>query len=326
MSNQIVGNQKTLSSVSYPVNNSKAVIKQVSVNVKSFGNRKTEAKTLRRLLKGGFNWNIWNAPLVAELSQDVYDNEGNIQYHKGEQFLYDGDHRRHIYKLSFPNDQTLEANVCSVKDMAEISELFVKVNKTARKNLTAEEVFVHEVLGKMGKAVQVNQQLIACRLKVSMGTGEPNSEVGATNSPRIKITGFKDCIDENGLEFTKQGSLLIQSNWYGPGEEQMPVEFLRGLSYFLKYCPEVLDEKKHKVLNEWIDYWNNQVKSLHTSSKKAHSFYKTKGGSVVNKDELCITLGIMRDFKERSGLSNAHFSSTKWNERELELENKIKNS
>ena len=73
--------------------------------------------------------------------------------------------------------------------------MFVAINKTARKALKANEVFVHEVLGGMGNAKNTAAILKQCGLSVSLGTDEAGSVVGDPTGPQVSIIGFKQNID-----------------------------------------------------------------------------------------------------------------------------------
>ncbi len=315
MSNQIVGNAKTLQGLKIHNNTSynQPIEMQVSVNIPSLSNRKTEAKTLRKYLSNGFKPALWSPPLVAELPT-------------GEQYLYDGDHRRHIWKLAFPANQTMSARVVKVANKAEISKLFVEVNKTHRKNLASEETFVHEVLAGEQSAVQTNHNLKDCYLSVSLGTNEKDSTVGAPkglrnkNTVSVKIEGFKRIVKELGLEPTRKASELLQNTW--PSDSNIPVESLYGVARLYKEIPAISSSKNYVTIKEWSKYFETQG-SLQKSLKSFTSFCKTKGGEKVNKDETCVALGLLRHFKESSGLSKTSFNSLKFNELELKLQDEV---
>jgi len=314
MSNQIVGNTKTLQGlkINGAIGNQPILVK-VSVNIPSLSNRKTEAKTIRKYLKNGYIPALWSPPLVAELPN-------------GDQYLYDGDHRRHIWKLANPNNSTMDAYVVKVSNKAEISQLFVQINKTHRKNLASEETFVHEVLAGEQAAVQTDSNLKDCYLSVSLGTGEANSTVGSAkglfnkHAVSIKIEGFKRIVKELGIEPTKKASQLIQTTW--KTDNSLSVESLYGVARLFKEIPAISSNKNYIAIKKWEEYFKTQG-NLHKSGKAFTSFCKTKGGEKVNKDEICVALGLVRHFKETCGLSKTSFNTLGINELEVKLQKEL---
>lgn len=309
MSNNVVGNLKTLTKNTTKVVHLVSNVRQVSVDIQSYVNRKTQTATLRKYLKQGkgFDGNLWSYPQVAELPC-------------GTQYLFDGDHRRHLYKLAFPSATHMPAIVVPVKDKSEISSLFVKMNKKARKDITAEETFVHEVLAGEQAALKTAADLKLCSLSISMGTGEQDSDVGALTGfiggkpPRTKIGSFETAIKDNHIDNVKLASETIQENF--DCSHGVPAELLYGLSRVYKDFPELSDPHKHKI----FPVWNNFMKrKIYHSAKQAGTSFKRQGGSVVNKAELCIAKGIMIQFKEdaRAGnfLSEKPFNDMKWTEK-----------
>lgn len=315
MSNQVIGNIKGLEAIDIANNGlaNQPTLTQVSVDIQSLSNRKTEAKTIKKYLKNGFIPALWTPPLVAELPS-------------GQKYLYDGDHRRHIYKLAFPNKTSMEAYVVRVADMPEISKLFVQINKTHRKNLASEETFVHEVLAGEKSALQTNSDLKECFLSVSLGTGEENSVVGAERGVSndsyvsIKIEGFKRIVKELGIDSTKKASILLQKTW--TKESSIAVESLYGVARLIKEIPAISSSKNYVAIKKWEEYFSNQG-NLQKSCKVFTSFCKTKGGEKVNKDEICVALGLLKHFKETSELSKTSFNSLGFNDLETKLEKEI---
>ena len=89
------------------VNGTVGTMTRVSVNVPSKVNRQTNATLIRRYTRDGFEWNKWALPTIAQLKTT------------GEQFLLDGDHRRHMYKQFHPDEEDMPAWVIEVEDVKE---------------------------------------------------------------------------------------------------------------------------------------------------------------------------------------------------------------
>ena len=124
----------------------------VSVDIHGHVNRDTKSKLIARYLKNGWNWNLFGPIAVA-----IFPIDSGI-----EPKLLDGDHRRHMYKLAFPDAQEIPAMIYQVKDMEEYHELFTQLNLYNRTSASKEEVFVHDVKSFRKDALLTSQQLIRC--------------------------------------------------------------------------------------------------------------------------------------------------------------------
>ena len=271
--------------------NSTALVTKVPVTIASYKNRKTKASTLKSYLKARgdtFDRGLWQPPLVAEMPT-------------GERFLFDGDHRRALWKLAYPEEDEMPAQIVSVKNKSEISRLFVAINKTARTALTANEVFVHEVLGGNKEAKKTAKNLTDCSLKVSLGTGDPGSHAGYLTGPEVSVKGFKDAIHESGTTAVKNASATIQSLW--TTDKRISVEFLRGLANVYNNTPM---HTKHK--KDLIDFLTSR-KGADITQKDVSSSFKQEAGNVNHKIETCVTLGLLQKFKKWA-IANKRMSDT----------------
>jgi hypothetical protein len=296
MSNQIVGT----GTIKQPVIvGTAATLESVPVTINSYRNRRTKQSTIKVYLKNGFDNRLWSPPLVARLPN-------------GDMHLFDGDHRRAMWKIAHPNDTHMDAYVVDIKDYKEISQLFVKVNKTGRKSLTSEEIYLHEVWGGIQSAVNTESNLIDCKLSVSLLTGEPNDSAGSSTGfvsatpVFVKIDAFKNAIKANLLDNTKKASELIQTTW--KYEKSMSGELLHGFAYVCRHFPEILDPKKRKIYTVWNKWLANQP-LLNTKSTGFISQMKVVGGNHHNKEEFCVALGIIKSFKKWAE-DNGHLSSS----------------
>ena len=68
----------------------------VSVDIQGDINRDTDSRRVKKNLKEGWKWTLYSPIIVA-----VFPNE--------EKLLLDGDHRRHMYRLTFPDAKTIPA-------------------------------------------------------------------------------------------------------------------------------------------------------------------------------------------------------------------------
>jgi hypothetical protein len=276
MSKNIIGNSQKLAN---PKMVSESVeIKNISVDVDSYLNRKTTSTTLSKYLKaaGGFNRGLWQPPLVAEMPT-------------GERFLFDGDHRRALWRLAYPNKKTMPAQILKVSDEGEISRLFVNINKTGRTALKPEEVFVHEYYAGAEDAKITASHLIDCNLNVGLGTKEAGSIIGAVKGPRVKIKGFRNLLNSSGLEAAREASTIIQSLW--SKDKEISIELLRGLAKVLSRTQFSVAHRKAFIV------WLQQSKEYYSTQKALSTQFKQKGGLIGNRDEQCVALGILLHFK-----------------------------
>ena len=100
------------------------------------GNRTPKANVLTERLQknGGFHWGLYGSPLVARLPD-------------GTMATYDGGHRIGMLQQLFPEMEHFPGTIIDVKDDAEISRLFHRVNGSAASFVNAEQRFINEVKG-----------------------------------------------------------------------------------------------------------------------------------------------------------------------------------
>jgi len=287
MSNQIFGNVKNIPTQTLPHS---ATEEEVSVDIPSLVNRKTKAATLKSYLSeaGGFSMHLWNRPKIGRLPS-------------GEMFLYDGDHRRHLYKLTHPDATKLPAVVVDVSSKEEIHKLFVLENKKNRKTLSANEVFVHEVRSGAADSLATEGHLKRCGLTVSLGTGEAGSVVGASSGylgqhqkpMEVTINGFKKAVVDTNLNSVITAAQRLQIMWQN--DHKIQAEFLGGLARVYKNIHDLNINKTLK--SPFINFLNDRKTGLKGMNEVA-AYFKSKGGTKVNYIEDCIALGIMDSFKE----------------------------
>ena len=290
MSKKIFGNENNIKSFKIKNNDVKTI--EVPVDIDSYLNRKTESQTINLYLKArnGFDRGLWQPPLVAELPN-------------GKRYLFDGDHRRKLWTLAYPKNIKMPVQIVQVKDKQEISRLFVAINKTARKALKANEVFVHEVLGGMGNAKNTAAILKQCGLSVSLGTDEAGSVVGDPTGPQVSIIGFKQGVNEVGKDPMIYASKVLKEIF--PADKNIRIEILRAISKLRKNVPELESKFDKEFQNIMTQLGATLVKQKYVSSK-----LKQDGGSKVNQDEDSITYGLIKHLKTHASVSKFGSSPT----------------
>ena len=282
MSNKIKGNfSKKFQTTSISIRGEKPdwmdFLPVAPVNVLSKVNRPTKAKTLEKNLKqgGGFNWNLWSAPKVAKLPN-------------GEMILYDGDHSRALYKMAFPNATHMPVALRSVDTIQEVHQLFHLENGGCRKNVSAEERFVHQYLSGDVKAVQTAENLKKCGLRVFC-SDEDGGSVGNPTGPKTKYRGFEKSLSASSIHHVKHASEMIV-NTFGTIDD-IHSELLEGLSIVFNDYPEVYTDGVYEgKFRTWFSANRvNQQSAVSTS-------WKNDGGCVHNKQGASVARGIMQNF------------------------------
>ena len=266
--------------------NKKVDLQEVSVDIDSYLNRKTEASTIRKYIAcaGGFHRGLWQPPLVARLP------DGTLN-------LFDGDHRRALWKKAYPEKKTMPAQIINVENLKEISKYFVIINKTGRKALTAEENFVHEVLSGDPEAVKTSKNLERAGLSVSLGTGKPGSVVGATvgfytpSAWNVKIGGFKRTVKECGLLSVSLASQTIQETW---SENIIRNELLGGMAKIFKNTNIGSNKDILKIFKKYL----KSMADTTGSQRDVANDFKIEGGNYSNMAQDSIALGIIEKFRK----------------------------
>jgi len=266
----------------------------VTVHIHGHINRDTDGLLISKYLKNGWNWNLFVPIAVA-----VFPDDSGI-----EPKLLDGDHRRHMFILTFPHRENIPAMIHHVKDMDEYHELFTQINLYNRKSATKEEVFVHDVKSHRKDALATGRHLIKCGLCVH-GSSDPGGVVGLVQGPKVKIGGFRRALKQ-GIDNTKLAAALIKATW--PMEREVKVELLEGLAVLFNLYP-VLSSKRSKISGDF-QRWFTTRQALYEQRVVA-SDYKAAGGSVVNKAATCVARGIISDFRKVNSPNASRASKNK---------------
>jgi hypothetical protein len=293
MSNHLFGNANTLSQIIRPLGHKFAVASTCSVAVKSFINRKTQAKTIRRYASklGGFDERIWNPPTVAEVEET------------GEEYLFDGDHSRHMFRIAYPNEKMMPCVRIYVKNKEELSRLFVHINKYGLTNLTAEELFVHEYHAGSKEASDTEKHLASSNLKVSLGTGEANSSVGSNKGKEVKIAGFRVALKKSSGDAVRASSKILQKAWHKYPD--VKTELLAGVAIAIN-DPRILSDKILMQNTEDFVEFTSKGKT----PTKALTAWKIAGGKIGNEDHNCVAMGFLEEYRDYCKINGIQSTKT----------------
>ena len=277
MSNKIVGKGKVLANVNTAVRGRPGMVVSTSVDIDSLVNRSTLESVIDKYLKNGFDWNKWSLPIIAYIRS------------KDREYLLDGDHRRHMHKICFPQEPDMDVWRIEVEDEEEYHRLFADINKRSRKNASGEETFVHEFRGGETEALVTAQDLIQCSLSV-FGSPDHKGTVGKFKSPSIKVSGFRNAIKLAGAKNVKLASKLIQNAY--PLDTNMRTELLGGLAVVYATYPKL--SRNGKVANEFRAWFVNEGSSY--SQKSLLNDFKKEGGAVHKRAFESIAAGTIKNY------------------------------
>lgn len=266
--------------------------RMVPVTVHGDVNRDTDGRLIAKYLKDGWNWNLYTPISVAEFPE-----ESGISMK-----LLDGDHRRHMYMLVFPNRTHIRANVFQVSNMEEYHRLFTQINLYNRKNASKEEVFVHDVKAQFPEALATMRDLIACGVCVH-GSSDPGGVIGIVGAPTVKIGAFKRTI-KHGQTNAICATTLMKATW--PDAEDLKAELMEALAILYRYY-KPLQSQRSQIAKDFKT-WFAVTQSVYSQRDVALD-YKNAGGNVVNRHALCIARGLIKDFRKvtlRGGATSSY--------------------
>lgn len=261
--------------------------------IRSYGNRDTELKNIKKILKqaGGINGNLFQEPRVARILEPE---TGEYEY-----LLWDGDHSKAIFTNLYPGAKTMPCKVVEVKSMKEVHDLFVQSNAKCRTAITSEQIFVNAVLAGEHDAIKNKQKLGKAGLYVYCSSEEGGRQ-GDTSGYKVKINGAKRCFKASGNEecdvetFVKPAVDLISEMNHFQSDELMPAELLEALTMiYVSYAKLRQSGINHERFKEWFLDSSKQktVKAFATSLKK-------QGGDKVNHAALSIAKGIISEMRQ----------------------------
>ena len=254
---------------------------KVSSKIEAIVNRPTKIATLETYLQNGFDFGKFNPIIVAEFPD-------------GSRKLLDGDHRRHMWRLMFGDNEDISAYIVNVYDEAEYHRLFAAINKENRKNCTAEETFLHQYLGFETEAIKTANSLFACNLAVEGSPDDPiRGYVGNKNHPLVSIGGFRTALNRE-LPNVQAAASTITNAW---NDRKVMTELLDGLALVYKTYPVLRSKRKGAKLPVEFNKWFSNYLNIQRQKDKAKD-WKTKGGNVHHMASESIARGMVKEFRD----------------------------
>ena len=140
----------------------------------------------------------------------------------------DGDHRRHLWGLTYGYDTEIPAYIKEVEDAAEYHRLFASANGKDRKNLNPNEIFFHEYHGNVPEAVVDGKKLFQCGVSICGSPDDPvNGYIGNHKDPQVSIGGFRRALTY-GTNNVLHAAATIKAAW--PQDTHIQNELLSGLA------------------------------------------------------------------------------------------------
>jgi hypothetical protein len=297
------GQEKYFENFARPNNNVKDLDKHYyrsriddrSVDIPSLINRDTEVQSLVRILKetGGFDDRLWNPPKVARIRST------------GEEYLYDGDHSRALWRIFRPG-RPMPVSLVDVDTKAEIHVLFIRSNAKCKTAMKAEQIFVHEYHGGDKDAIDMKRNLDQANLRIYC-SHEDGGSVGANGGLRIKIGAARSAFSaqEKSIKVRRRTEkpydtavrdsvkMLENAGCSRDDEDLLPGELLQGLVMVLGCYPALRPGGvDHQVVQDWLT-----VLVASTNIKQLAVDLKTKGDALVNYAGYSVARGILRDLK-----------------------------
>jgi hypothetical protein len=299
MSSSMTGNAKLPDSNDIIVHGRPGQHADISVNIQGDINRDTDSRRVKKNLREGWKWTLYS-PIIVAVFPD------------GEQLLLDGDHRRHMYRLTFPEAQTIPAYLIEVENMEDYHKLFYEVNWEKRKNATKEEVFVHQVKAKISSAIDLNLELIRCGVSV-YGSSDRGGVVGFVNGPNVSVGAFRRTL-KRGPNEAKKAIALLKRTW--PADTKLQGELMEAVALLHVVYPILGDAAKSKIAEDFENWFGNFL-SMYSQHAVASDF-KSRGGRVHHRHAESIARGLISDYR-RAQLINGAVAKYKQNKLSLKL-------
>jgi hypothetical protein len=208
-------------------------IVDMPVDTPSLINRDTEIKNLKKNLKvrGGFDGQMWQAPRAGRINAT------------GETFIFDGDHSKHLFKLTYPDAKTMPMQVIDVNNKEEIHKLFVQTNKTCKTLITAEQTFVHNVRAGEESVKKYTEILCGAGMYVYC-SNEDGGKVGDQSGVEIRFNHLHSIVGIDLSMVADAKNLIMKcKNPLGP-KNTIPGWLLRSLCLIFSAYPDLRPEGK----------------------------------------------------------------------------------
>tara|TARA_A100001515_G_scaffold66901_1_gene53085 strand:+ start:190 stop:1224 length:1035 start_codon:yes stop_codon:yes gene_type:complete len=272
-----------------------SVLEDVSVDIPSLVNRPTEKSAIEKILasKDGFDGAVWDPPRVARIKST------------GKMYLFDGDHRRALWKVFFPNEKTMPMRVVEVDSIEDIHANFVQVNHSGKNKMTAEQIFVHDFLSGDEEAKQYEKDFKAAGIKIFC-SWDAKGTAGDSDGVYMKYHGAKKLIslakkaNKKGLKgnLAQQTIDLLRqvcdendvSDWQSDPAKPLKAELAGGLLLALGAWSNVCTSPE---FSRWL-----KSKLEYSSVSQLAEDFKSTGGSIVNHAQYSICKGIQSEINK----------------------------
>jgi hypothetical protein len=314
MSENIIYKKETETPIeadSIPVSGVEPTLGRMPVSVSGLVNRPTLAMTIKNYVKDrGFAWTLWVPPKVARfpigyVPSEKFENNFYEDPDDGRLYaLLDGDHRKHMLKLSHPDRSDMSVLIVDVENEEEYHKLFYEINFKNRKNASPNETFLHRVLSGEQTQVELADLLEECGVGVQ-GSPEDGGTVGGDYGPLVNVANFRTAVR---LTKTNEGALKeactnIADIWSLDKKTKIPGDLLGGVSLVHHLYPSIRESKK--MQEEWMLFLKNNG-GYPMTDRAAR--WKRDGGDVGNKQCESVAAGIIKEFRSFRGgaISNQH--------------------
>jgi hypothetical protein len=223
---------------------------------------------------GSFDWSLFGIPLV-------------VKYPNGRLEVADGGHRLWLLRQIMPEVKQVRVSIVDVKDEAEASRLFHRINGTCTKSVNNQEKFIAKFLGQESYALNIAKSLIQAKAFV-----ESNGNIAGLDRPKgnsITIAKFEQLHKRNKTELIETCN-MIHSVF--DGESKYNAMLIEGIM--------TLRDKFKQYLTEWSSYEDDFLEFLECQAgigKKQKNFTY----SHLRKDNhygISIAWGLYQDFNQ----------------------------
>ena len=278
-------------------------IERVPIDIDSIpGQRPTDKATIKEhFIKEGkalgydepiFSYSLWSPPQVARF----IDRNGRTKL-----VLFDGDHRRHMWALAHPKDKDMLAYVVDVGNLKEAQALFPKYNKTRRKPISAEALFICDVkmedpdaleeeklLRKYGVRVAAEPTIYDSAHSVPAGSSKPHVPINAFRRAVTLCTEKDGTFKEKPLEYACGLLATVM-----PSVHEYSSEAFQCLVALGVYYPKYLESKR---LQEPLEDYLGSVLANCKVAKKFND-WKLAGGNVHGMAAQSMVKGLIADVR-----------------------------
>lgn len=283
----------------------------ISILTSILGQRITSIKKVRGFLKkaNGFDWGLFSPILVARIENKY----GSYSY-----YVYDGDHRREMFRLTFGEDAKIPCYVIDFNNIKEVAERFNQINARRRSSVTKEQQFICDYFAGNQEVEELAKTLSNLGLRVADDVSrEPDNlhEVPLGSSKHaISANALRECVRVSGdTPAFKHASSLLKSSF--PHDAALYSELIQSLTLFLKTYKDELNKSTDVVSNPFANFTEFFMNAASTkaSQRDLANLWKFSGGRIHHKEKECTAIGLLEEFLQSPQGKNlrSHFKRSK---------------